>query len=399
MYLRGLRYATLSEGEEAQRMASTMFERAVELDTAFAGAWRGLAIADGRRYHYGFDRTEERRSAAKHALERAVALDPAAPETHLAIASYSYFVEMDAANALAELDNAERTSGATSTTLAWRGYVLRRLGRFAEARGVLIRALELSPRDSSLENEIGITDMFLGRYEEADRYLAQSAELTPDQHTAFEWSSVNRLLWRGSLSEAREELAKMPALQRSSVAFAWWLQEMCEGEYAQALKKLDLLPGETCALQFHYYPRSLMEANVYELMGERQKAYGAYDVARVVLEAEARKRPEDPRIPSALGLAYAGLGRRADALREAERALTISPQSKDSIRAGFSLATLARIHLMTGDREAAARLVEQLLATSTHPNAIPLVWLDPRWAPLRDHPRLRSLTVGRPAAP
>lgn len=399
MYLRGLRYATLSEGEEAQRMASTMFERAVELDPGFAAAWRALATADGRSYHYGFDRTEERRSAAKHALDRAVALDPDDAETHLAIATYSYFLEMNAAKALAELDNAERTSGATSATMAWRAYILRRLGRFAEARNSLVRALELSPRDSSLENEIAITDMFLGRYEEADRHLSQSAELTPDQHTAFEWRSLNRLLWTGSLSEAHEELAKMPALQRSSVAFAWWVQEICEGEYAQALEKLELLPGETCALQFHYYPRSLMEADVYELMGEHQKAYNAYDGARAVLEAEARKRPEDPRVPSALGVAYAGLGRRADALREAERALAICPQSKDSIRAGFSFATLARIHLMTGDREAAARLVERLLATTTHPNAVPLVWLDPRWAPLRDHPRLRSLTVGRPPAP
>ena len=158
--------------------------------------------------------------------------------------------------------------------------------------------------------------MFLGRYQEADRYLSQSAELTPDQHTAFEWRSLNRLLWTGSLSEAHEELAKMPALQRSSVAFSWWVQEICEGEYAQALKKLELLPGETCALQFNYYPRSLMEAEVYELMGERQLAYDAWDAARSVLESEARRRPEDPRIPSALGLAYAGLGRRVDALRE-----------------------------------------------------------------------------------
>jgi TolB-like protein/DNA-binding winged helix-turn-helix (wHTH) protein/Flp pilus assembly protein TadD len=399
MYLRGLRYTHASEGEEAQRMAATMFERAVELDPAFVAAWRALSDADGRSYHYGFDRTEERRSAAKHALDRAIALAPDDPDTHLAIAAHSFLVEIDSERALTELDAAERKSGPTSTSLARRGYVLRRLDRFAEARDALVRALELSPRDSSLDNEIAITDMFLGRYDEADRYLAQSAELTPDQHTAFEWSSLNRLLWKGSLSEAHAELAKMPPLQRSSVAFAWWLQEICEGDYVHALERLALLPGETCALQFHYYPRSLMEADVYDLMGERQQASNAYDAARAVLEGEASKRPEDPRIPSALGLAYAGLGRRADAVREGERALTISPESKDSIRAGFSFATLARIHLVTGDRDAAARLVERLLTTPTHPAAVPLVWLDPRWAPLRDHPRLRSLTVGRPQAP
>jgi TolB-like protein/DNA-binding winged helix-turn-helix (wHTH) protein/tetratricopeptide (TPR) repeat protein len=395
VFLRGVRYAGGCEGDEAQRLAVTMFARAVELDPAFAAAWRALSEAEGRRYHYGFDRSEERRSAAKQALDRAVALAPEDPETHLTRARYSFFVATDSGGALAELDEAERRGKPTSETLAWRGYVLRRLGRYAEARDSLVRALELAPRDSLLRNEVAITDMFLGRYAEADRYLSESAELTPDQHTAFEWRWLDRLLWQGSLGRARTELAKMPTLRRSPVALAWWLQEICEGHYEEALRRLQLLPGETCALQYRYYPRSLMEADVYKLMGERRRARDAYDVARGVLEAEAARRPEDPRIPSALGLAYAGLGRRSDALHEANRALVICPEAKDATRAGFAYAALARIHLVTGDREAAARLVERLLTTPTHPSAVPLVWLDPRWAPLRDHPRLRPLKVGR----
>ena len=115
MYLRGLRYATLSEGEEAQRMASTMFERAVELDPGFAAAWRALATADGRSYHYGFDRTEERRSAASTPSTARSRSNPTTPKRTSRLRAHSYFVEMDAANALAELDKAERTPGATSS--------------------------------------------------------------------------------------------------------------------------------------------------------------------------------------------------------------------------------------------------------------------------------------------
>jgi len=139
-----------------------------------------------------------------------------------------------------------------------------------------------------------------------------------------------------------------------------------------------------------------MEADVWTLMGDRQRAQVGYESARAILEREAAARPEDPRIPSALGLAYAGLGRRADAVREGERGRRMSLESKHAARVGFATVALARIHLMTGDRETAARLVETLLTSPTHPDAVPLVWLDPRWSSLRDHPRLRSLTIGRP---
>jgi TolB-like protein/DNA-binding winged helix-turn-helix (wHTH) protein/Flp pilus assembly protein TadD len=398
-YLQGNHHTSRFEGEEAQRLAITMYERAVELDPGFAVAYSAMSRAHGDMYNFGFDRTETRRLSAKSSLERALALAPDDPDVRLSVAWYNYVFAADSEKALAEINAAEKRAKPSRDSLTLRGYVLRRLGRFLDAREKLVKALELSPRDYWLEDEIAITDMYLGRWEDADRHLARSIELTADQHTAYEWKAINALLWKGSLAKSRVELSRMPLLQRPSVAFAWWRQNLCEGDYRLALESLNLLPGEVCAVQFLFYPRELMEADVYMLMGDRQRAQAAYNGARVVLEREASTRPEDPRIPSALGLAYAGLGRRADAVREGDRARTMSLASKHAARAGFAMADLARIHLMTGDRETAAQLVETLLTTPTHPDAVPLVWLDPRWAPLRDHPRLRSITVGRPAPP
>jgi len=398
-YLQGNHYTSRFEGEEAQRLAITMYERAVALDPGFALAYSAMSRAHGDMYNFGFDRTETRRLSAKNSLDRALALAPDDPVMRLSVAWYNYVFAADSEKALAEINAAEKRAKPSRDSLTLRGYILRRLGRFLDAREELVKALELSPRDYWLEDEIAITDMYVGRWEDADRHLARSIELTADQHTAYEWKAMNALLWKGSLATSRVELSRMPLLQRPTVAFAWWRQEVCEGDYPRALQSLNLLPGEVCAVQFFFYPRELMEADVYMLMGDRQRAQAAYDAARVILEREANTRPEDPRIPSALGLAYAGLGRRADAVREGDRGRTMSLASKHAARAGFAMAALARIHLMTGDLETAAQLVETLLIRPTHPDAVPLVWLDPRWAPLRDHPRLRSLTVGRPAAP
>jgi TolB-like protein/DNA-binding winged helix-turn-helix (wHTH) protein len=395
-YLRGIHHSSRLEGEEDQRLAIVMYERAVELDPSFASAYGALTRAHGDMYIFGFDRTEARRVAARRALDRALALAPDDPEVRTAAAFYEYAFTSDSERALAEIGAAEARARPTRDTIALRGYLARRLGRFQEARDTLLKALELSPREHWMENEIAITEMFLGRWEEADRHLTRSIELTADQHTAYEWKAMNAWLWKGSLADSRAELARMPRLQRPTVAFGWWLQELCEGHYEEALKSLDLLPGEGYVMQFSFYPKELMQADVYALMGDHMRAREAYDAARVILEREADVRPEDPRIPSALGLAYAGLDLRADAVRLGERGRSMSVALRQVPRVGFAAVALARIHLMTGDLEAAARLVETLLTTPTHPGAVPLVWLDPRWAPLRDHPRLRSLKVGRP---
>ena len=397
-YLEGNHHVSRLEGEEDQRLAITMYERAVRLDPDFAAAYSALTRAHAALYIYGFDRTEAHRAAARRALDRARALAPDDPDVRLAAAQFEYAFATNFEGALAEMDGAEKLAKPTRDSLALRGYVLRRLGRFAETRALLLRALELSPRDQVLENDLAITDMYLARWEEADRHLARSIELSADQHTAYEWKALNALLWKGSLAQSRAELSRMPRLRRGSVAFALWRQAICEGDHPGALESLNLLPGATCAVQFYFYPRELMEAEVYALMGETVRARAAWDAARVILEREAGVRPEDPRVPSALGLAYAGLGRRADALREGERARRMAVTLRHAAREGFADATLARIHLMTGDRESAARLVETLLTTPTHADAVPLVWLDPRWAALRDHPRLRALSVGRPPA-
>ena len=54
------------------------------------------------------DPTPARLAAAKDALDRAVALDPNLPETHLALGYYRYYGQRDFTGALAEFQQAEQ---------------------------------------------------------------------------------------------------------------------------------------------------------------------------------------------------------------------------------------------------------------------------------------------------
>ncbi|MCZ6834091.1 MAG: hypothetical protein O7F11_10130, partial [Acidobacteria bacterium] len=86
----------------------------------------------------------------------------------------------------------------------------------------------------------------------------------------------------------------------------------------------------------------------------------------------------------------AGLGLKEEAVQEGRRALEVYPLSHDAVFGVFPVLDLAHIHTATGDHEAALDQLEQLLSIPSL-TSIPLLKLDPRFAPLRDHPRFAEL--------
>jgi serine/threonine-protein kinase len=93
---------------------------------------------------------------------------------------------------------------------------------------------------------------------------------------------------------------------------------------------------------------------------------------------------------SLLARAYAGLGRKEDALREARRAVELLPTSKDAlIGAGIEIERAA-VEARVGDTDSAIEHIRHLLSVPCllSPG---LLRIDPRWAPLRTDPRFRKL--------
>ena len=115
-----------------------------------------------------------------------------------------------------------------------------------------------------------------------------------------------------------------------------------------------------------------------------------YDEARSILEAKIQERHEDARFHSSLGIAYAGLGRKEDAIREGKLAVEMLPVSKEAMRGLFQVENLARIYVMVGEHDAAIDELEFLLYKPGW-ISIPILRLDPAWDPLRNHPRFKKL--------
>jgi serine/threonine-protein kinase len=93
-----------------------------------------------------------------------------------------------------------------------------------------------------------------------------------------------------------------------------------------------------------------------------------------------------------LALALARLGQTEAALAEARRAEELLPLSKDAVFGSLLAARIAEAHVAAGDHDGALDRFEHLLSIPAGMRmSRSLLELDPRWDPIRDHPRFQAL--------
>jgi tetratricopeptide (TPR) repeat protein len=125
-------------------------------------------------------------------------------------------------------------------------------------------------------------------------------------------------------------------------------------------------------------------------LDEPELARESYERARGFLEPEVLASPEDPRLRSSLGIVYAALGRKEDAIRDGIRATELLTRSMDGFYYLPYVIDLAHIYTIVGEDEAALDQIEYLLANPSWISA-PFLRMDPRWNRLRDDPRFQAL--------
>jgi len=142
---------------------------------------------------------------------------------------------------------------------------------------------------------------------------------------------------------------------------------------------------------FNFY-KHLAYAMVYQAMNNQSLMKTHAEEARIALEEALREHPEDSRIHTSLGLAYAYLGRKEEAIREGKRAVSLYPLSKDAYGAPHYINSLAMIYTVVGEYEEAINQLEYLMSIASGDIvSITVLRLDPMWDPLRQHPRFISL--------
>jgi hypothetical protein len=103
-----------------------------------------------------------------------------------------------------------------------------------------------------------------------------------------------------------------------------------------------------------------------------------------------------------LSQAYAALGNKDAAVKEAERAITLLPNAKDAMSGPSLEENVAMIEMISGENSRAISILAQLLAKPYQgehyltPVTPALLRLDPMWDPLRPNPAFQKLCEEKP---
>ncbi|MGB7490757.1 MAG: protein kinase [Thermoanaerobaculia bacterium] len=389
-YLRGLDQTGHLTYSEADRMTEIeMFERAVELDPEFAEAWAELSMAHSGLMNLGMDKSPERLALAKEAVDRALELDPDLPVAHLALAYYYYWGLRDYTPALEALAIAERSMPDDQNVLIANFAIRRRQGRLDESLDYVQRAFELSPLEDDLPREIGVIHMMNRDAEKALASFDESIALAPDQQAAYMFKMLSH--WsRGDVASARQDFDRMPQTPGVFLTYYQVGQDAMERNWNQALVHLDESPADLIEAPDVWTPLDLLRGELYLQLGDEEKSRRAYESALGMVKRQMAVNPQDARLHSSLGLIYAGMGRKEEAIREGREAVRLYPPEKDALHGPTHVEDLARIYTMVGEYDQALEQIDRFLSL---PNWTTAEWIDidPRYDALRQHPRYEEV--------
>lgn len=392
-YLRGADYMRRGTDERFHRPALRMFERAVELDPGFALAYVQLCRLHSRMYWFHYDRSQERLAQAKRAVDKAFELEPELPEAHQALGVYYYMAQLDYERALREFATAEASQPSYSYIFIARAVLRTRQGDFRRALADFDKARELDPGSASIVSNSGEAYELVRDFPRAETLYDRAIALSPDWPYPYFLKTGLYLRSKGSTQEARavlDEARTAGGADNPLLLLQWVLVDILDGRYAVAIARLSSEAPEVIEDQFRFIPRAQLSAQVYGLMQRHDLERSHYDSARDVVQRKVQELPEDSRLHSALGIAYAGLGRKQEAVEEGRRGVELLPVSKEAYRGYYREWDLARIYTMVGEYDAAVDRLEYLLSIPGH---LTPAWLriDPTWDPLRSHARFQRL--------
>ena len=376
------------------RDAIELLNQAVARDPKFALAYCLLTDAHLYIYRFGSDMSPERLEQARIAAQTALRLAPNLSESHLAQAQYYYNGLQDYEKAQTELAAAPPSPESRSRFFDLTALTERRLGHWKPALENGQKAWALDPHDPFIATELFQTYLALRMYKEAEKLADQAIRNIPQRSSPFWSMKTESILAAGEPERARAVLegtstdSLSSKLMLASIAFY-------QRDFPLAVQALEV------ARTWREPPSAgfvdLMEGAIARAQGDAPASQQAFERARLAVEATLAKRPHDPSVLIDLSWAYAGLGRKEEAIRTSQQAVQLSPSWKDAIQ-GPPLANMqAMVLAWVGEKEAAFDQLSSLVKHPAGPSYGELKF-DAGWDDLRGDPRFDQLiaTAAKP---
>ena len=355
--LRGLsHFFRLTEEENAK--AKAMFERAVELDPEYAGAYVLLGYSNLMDYAFGSNNDPRTLEQVSELARKAISLDDSSSLAHVLLADV-YRTKGQFEQAVSQAERALSLNPNDPSAYRSMGNALNSAGRSEKAVEAIKKAMHLDPHYAVYYNtDLARAYHNLGRYEEAIASLKAAIARNPGWIPAYFELTMNYCMaWEINqsqdpfiLDQALEMAEKLVAVDDSSLGGRFGLsiiylyKKQYEKALAEAEKLIAVAPDN---------------ADNYALLAAVFVTQGRSKEAMEVIEKAMRLNPAVPVwYLNILGNAYSLSGRQTEAVEAHTRVLDRNPSHADAVHAHLSLAML---YIELGQEEDARAEAEEIV--------------------------------------
>jgi tetratricopeptide (TPR) repeat protein/predicted Ser/Thr protein kinase len=375
-YLQGVGYLQNYDREENIDNAISVFQRALEKDKEFAGAYAGL----GEAYWHKFEQTHDKRfvDEATKACQNAVAKDEALALAHTCLGRV-YQGTGKYEMAVNEYGQASKSEPALDGAQAGLARAYESLNRLTEAVQSYKTVIALRPDYWAGYNRLGTFYLRHGKFEEAAQMYQQVISLVPDSFTGYTNLGITRIQ-QGRYAEAIDPLERSLAIRKtgsatSNLATAYF-QSKRYGDAAHMFEQATTLDTQ------NYEIWGNLGDAYYWAPGMRERAPSAYRRALELGEELRKVNPRDAHMLSYLAGYHAMLGEKEKARKQISEAEKLAPGDPEV------LYYAAMVYVQAGEKTRAVEELERSVAAG-YPAAT--VRDTPNFSALEDDPRFRAL--------
>ena len=393
------REGAVNHSTEDRIAAEQLYTHAIALDPKFAVAYARLSIVQSQLSAGGMTINEPRRAPRQM---RRYAWRPLSAKPILRSPSACIGATRITTAALEEFSVAAATSPNEPDILHYIAGIQRRQGRWRESLATFQRAQDLDPHNREIIILAAINHLLVRDWPGATACYNRALEIAPDSAYARVGLAYLEVFQNSDPAAGRKILQNIPAGidPDGTVTGARWDLAMMERDYASAEKIVTDFPLEEFP-KAGDAPKTYYQGRLARARGDIGAAQRYFAAANPDLEKWMRDDPNNPDRVAQLGLLYAYMHRKEDAIREGRRALEMEPENRNAFHGATKEGNLAVIYALVGEPDQAITLIERLLSTpgpvgyTDFPSNITLADLRLRWEwdSLRGNPRFQKLLV------
>ncbi len=307
---------------------------------------------------------------------KAFELNPDLPEAHVAMGYYYFYGMGDYMLALTSLEKAVELRPDNSEYLFHLSRVHFSLGNWDELQFLSDKVFDSNPRNVLYLTNLGISYIYLHDVVKSLQCQDRAIELKPAWLAPYYNKSI-ALLAIGDLQEAKKVMLEAEKKTHKRLNRRIAQLYLYEGDYIRAIDRIEK-PRNTEASDFgeNEGDIALTRATIYKYAGQSTKSMGNYKIALKFFIQQVMFNPRNGFDLTKLGIAYAGLGMKQEAIKCGQEALKLMIKQENPIYDPYILYNMAVLFNMVGEDSTSLQIINDLLHRKS-PFTIESMKLDP----------------------